>query len=280
MQLIFKIIIPGLLLQNLILGIGTQFLSIPQNTAELVVGINPVFNKNTTKPTISASYGNWLADIKVSSFGYSRMALGGIAGFNFRYVALSEIELRTDRPTEDPLSVFNATAIALNGNYSRQTKIGLLSTKLRYISMQLLNETSSGFAIDIGLQHTVNNKLNVGLELLNFGIMSELYKEEPQLPLRIIAGSSYNFKFNELSNSVFLAVEKSSIVDGIIIRAGEITNWKKLQILVGTQFSKEVTSVSVGIGIKLGVYDIKYGIQFGSQSLGIPQMFDISIILP
>jgi hypothetical protein len=71
-----------------------------------------------------------------------------------------------------------------------------------------------------------------------------------------------------------------SHVDGIIIRVGEVTNWNKLQFIIGTQFSKEVASISGGIGIKLGAYDIKYGIQFGSQSLGIPQMLDISIILP
>jgi len=68
--------------------------------------------------------------------------------------------------------------------------------------------------------------------------------------------------------------------EGISLRVGEVTNWNKLQFLIGTQFSKEVISISGGIGIKLGAYDIKYGIQLGTQSLGIPQMLDISIILP
>ena len=83
-----------------------------------------------------------------------------------------------------------------------------------------------------------------------------------------------------MDNSLFIALEKSSITEGIILRVGEVTNWNKLQFLIGTQFSKEVASVSGGIGLKLGAYDIKYGIQLGSQSLGIPQMLDISVILP
>jgi len=261
-------------------GIGAQFLSIPQNATELIIGLNPSFNNITNRSILSASYGNWLAGIKVSTFGYSRNAFGGTAGFNLRYVALNDLELRTDRPTDDPLSVFGATAFALDCNYIRQTKIGLLSTKLRYISMQLLDETASGFAMDIGLQQNINDKLNVGFTVLNLGSMSELSAEKPKLPIRTIVGSSYNFTFNEIDNSFFVALEKSSKVEGIIIRVGEVTSWNKLQFLIGTQFSKEVASVSGGIGIKLGAYVVKYGIQFGSQSLGIPQMLDISVILP
>ena len=280
MQLIFKIITSAILFQNLIFGIGTQFLSIPQNAKELIIGLNPSIKNITNRPILSASYGNWLAGIKVSTFGYSRKALGGAAGFNVRYIALNDLELRTDRPTDDPLSVFDATAIALDGNYIRQTKIGLLSTTLRYISMQLLDEIATGFAMDIGLQHNINDKLNVGFTVLNLGSMSELNVEKPKLPVRMIVGSGYDFSFNEIDNSFFVALEKSSIIEGIILRVGEVTNWNKLQFLIGTQFSKDVASISGGIGIKLGTYDIKYGIQFGSQSLGSPQMLDLSVILP
>ena len=280
MRLIFRILTSAILFQSLIFGIGTQFLSIPHNTMDLVIGINPVSNKIANKPVLSVSYGNWLAGIKVSSFGYNRNAFGGTAGFNVRYMALNDLEQRTDRPTDDPLSVFGATAIALDGNYIKQTKIGLLSTKLRYISMQLLDETTTGFAMDIGLQKNINDKLNVGLSVLNIGSMSELNVEKPKLPIRLILGSSYGFAINDIDNSLFIAMEQSTMTEGIILRVGEVTNWNKLQFLIGTQFSKEVISISGGIGIKLGAYDIKYGIQLGTQSLGIPQMLDISIILP
>ena len=280
MPFIFRILIPILFFQSTIFGIGTQFLSIPQTAMELIIGVNPVIINIANKPVLSASYGNWLADMKMSSFSYNRHAFGGSAGFDFRYINLSDLELRNDRPTDNPLAVFGATAIALDGNYIRQTRGGLLSTKLRYISMQLFDETATGFAMDIGLQRKVNDKLNMGISLHNLGSMSELYKEKPKLPVRLIIGSSYNFKVNNIDNSLIIAVEESSIVDGIILRVGDIAKWNKLQFLIGTQFTKNVASVSGGIGIKLGAYDIKYGIQFGSQSLGIPQMLDVSVVLP
>lgn len=269
-----------MLLQGLMFGIGTQFLSIPRNATELIIGINPVLNNIYSRPVISASYGNWLAGINISSFGYNRGAFGGTLGFDVRYAALNDLELRSDRPTDDPLAVFGATAIALDGTYIRQTKIGLLDTKFRYIAMQLFDQSATGFAMDIGLQHNINDRLNVGFTILNIGKMSEVYQEKSQLPIRIIVGSSYAFKINNMNNSFLFALEKSSMVEKMILRIGEIINWNKLQLLIGTQFSKKVASVSGGVGIKLGAYNIKYGIQFGSQSLGIPQMLDLSLILP
>lgn len=280
MPLIFRILIPILLFQSTMFGIGTQFLAIPQNAMELIIGVNPIINNIANKPILSASYGNWLADMKMSSLSYNRHAFGGSAGIDFCYITLNDLELRTDHPTDDPLAVFGATAIAFDGSYIRQTKSGLISTKLRYISMQLLDDTATGLAMDIALQRKINDNLNIGIGLYNVGSMSELYKEKPKLPVRLIIGSSYNFNVNNIDNSLIIAVEESSIVDGIILRVSDIVKWNKLQFLIGTQFSKNVAAISGGIGIKLGAYNIKYGIQFGSQSLGIPQMLDVSIILP
>lgn len=280
MRLIIKIISLTLFLQSLIFGVGTQFLAIPQNSTELIIGINPALNKVATNPIITASYGNWLGGIKVSSFGYNRNALGGSAGFDARYIALNDIELRSDRPTDEPLALYGATAFALDGNFNKTTPVGTLGIKIRYISLQMLEEFSVGYAIDLGLLHNISKNITIGFNILNLGSMSALYRETPKLPIRMIVGSSYDFSFNEIDNSIYVALEKSTMTNGIVIRIGEIVKWNKLQFLLGTQFSEEVASISGGIGIKLGVYDIKYGIQFGSQSLGIPQMLDMSVILP
>ena len=143
MPLIFRILIPILFFQSTMFGVGTQFLAIPQNVMELIIGVNPIIHNIANKPILSASYGNWLADMKMSSLSYNRHAFGGSAGFDFRYITLNDLELRTDRPTDDPLAVFGATAIAFDGNYIRQTKSGLIITKLRYISMQFQIDTKS-----------------------------------------------------------------------------------------------------------------------------------------
>ena len=58
------------------------------------------------------------------------------------------------------------------------------------------------------------------------------------------------------------------------------TNFDKFDLRFGTQSSNQVTVVSGGFGLRLGLVNIHYGIQIGSQHLGLPQMLDISLRLP
>ena len=65
-----------------------------------------------------------------------------------------------------------------------------------------------------------------------------------------------------------------------INREASETKFEKFDLHFGTQSSKEVTVVSGGFGVRLGLLNFHYGIQIGSQHLGLPQMLDISIKLP
>ena len=58
------------------------------------------------------------------------------------------------------------------------------------------------------------------------------------------------------------------------------TRYNNLDIRFGSHFSDKVTVFSGGFGIRLGILDLHYGIQVGSQHLGIPQMIDLSLRLP
>jgi hypothetical protein len=112
------------------------------------------------------------------------------------------------------------------------------------------------------------------------GSMSLLSKESPDLPLRVLAGVSYHFFQKDWGNKIFLSAENSSMVSGMIFHVGNEFSWKQLAIQTGSQFSKEVTTVSGGFGFRLGIYRFQYGVQVGSQNLGISQMLDISVTLP
>ena len=218
--------------------------------------------------------------MKISSLNYERNLFGGRVGLDFRYISLNDLELRTERPTDDPLSYYNSSALSIDGNYTRQYKFGLLSTTLRYISLQLYNESSNGMAVDVSLSKTLRKNINVGLAVLNLGYMSDLYHEKPQLPVRTIIGASYNFELLQFNHSFSTVVEKSSLVDGMIIRISDTMNIGKIQILLGTQIANNATSLSGGINLKLGSYRFGYGVQIGTQALGIPQMLNLSVILP
>ena len=98
---------------------------------------------------LSASYGNWLGDINVSTIGYNRNIFGGTGGANLYYVSLNDLELRLDRPTAEPLANYSANAVAFAGRFSRATNFGTINGSVKYISMQLYDESSNGVAVDL-----------------------------------------------------------------------------------------------------------------------------------
>lgn len=261
-------------------AVGTQFLSIPVNSLELINGVNPAIVNLSDRPMISASYGNWLADINVSSVSYDRGLLGGWIGLNFRYISINDLELRSESPSNEPLSYYSSTAFALDGKYSRQFNFGLMTATFRYLAIQLYDESANGMAGDLSLQKKLSNNLNIGVALLNMGVMSELYEEVPKLPFKALVGGSYNIDFNKLSNQIAVSIEKSFLVDGIILRVSDSVDLNKIRFSIGTQIAEQTVSLSGGINLMLGSYQFGYGVQIGTQTLGIPQMLTLKMNLP
>ena len=279
------------ILNTSVFGIGTQFLSIPSTALELAVGINPVLDGGSfsnpaslildkPNPDLFFSHGSWLAGVTGSTIRFSRGFTYGTGGFQIRYAGLNDLEFRTSTPTDHPLAEFGAYGVSFGGFYNRilgNTHYGLA---LHAVSFQIYNESSKGFSVDFGLARTFGKNFTFGASLLNMGSMSQLSNKSPSLPLRVLGGVCYRFFQKDWGNKIFLSAENSSLVSGMIFRIGNEFSWKQLVIQTGSQFSQEVTTVSGGFGFRLGIYRFQYGVQVGSQNLGISQMLDISVTLP
>ena len=279
------------ILNTSVFGIGTQFLSIPSTALELAVGINPVLDGGSfsnpaslildkSNPDLFFSHGSWLAGVTGSTIRFSRGFTYGTGGFQIRYAGLNDLEFRTSTPTDNPLAEFGAYGVSFGGFYNRilgNTRYGLA---LQAVSFQIYNESSKGYAVDFGLARTFGKNFTFGASLLNMGSMSQLSNKSPSLPLRVLGGVCYRFFQKDWGNKIFLSAENSSLVSGTIFRIGNEFSWKQLVIQTGSQFSQEVTTVSGGFGFRLGIYRFQYGVQVGSQNLGISQMLDISVTLP
>ena len=107
---------------------------------------------------------------------------------------------------------------------------------------------------------------------------SDTYNQS--LPMRILSAISYQFSRSKWDHTVCISVEKSSFVNGSIFGVANETRYNKLDIRFGSHVSDKVTVFSGGFGIRLGILDLHYGLQVGSQHLGIPQMVDLSLRLP
>ena len=291
MRLISRILINTVLLVNIGFGLGTQFLSVPSNAIDLAFGCNPLLGKvamnnpallNASPQGINLhmSYGSWLSNVSASSFVLASKLNRGTIGLQLRHMGLNDLELRTTTPTDYPLATFGSSALALDGSYSQSFGGLIIGASLKYIFVQLHTEKIAGYAVDAGITHSISKNIQMGISALNLGFMNQSDTYNQSLPMRLLSAISYQFSRSTWDHTVCFSAEKSSFVNGPIFGVANETRYNKLDIRFGSHFSDKVTVFSGGFGIRLGILDLHYGIQVGSQHLGIPQMIDLSLRLP
>ena len=291
MRLISRVLINTVILVNIGFGLGTQFLSVPSNAIDLAFGCNPLLGKVTLNNpalltaspqgiNLHMSYGSWLSNVSASSFALASKLNRGTIGLQLRYMGLNDLELRTTTPTDYPIATFGSSAFSIDGSYSQSFGGLKVGASLKYIFVQLHTEKITGYAVDAGITHSISKNIQMGVSALNLGIMNKSDTYNQSLPMRLLSAISYQFSRSKWDHTVCISAEKSSFVNGPIFGVANETRYNKLDIRFGSHFSDKVTVFSGGFGIRLGILDLHYGIQVGSQHLGIPQMIDLSLRLP
>ena len=291
MHLISRHVLLLITLINFSYSLGTQFLSVPSSAIELAFGPSPLFGSlSINNPALliapnkgasmNISYGTWFNNISNSSFSLASKLGRGNIGMNIRHMGISDLELRSNRPTDDPLATFSSTSFAAASSYSQSYGSLKVGATLQYLLIQLYTENVSGATFDVGITRSFGKNIDLGFSILNSGYINKTDSYNPSLPLRFLSALSYKLPTSKWDHKISLSAEKSSFVDGSIIRVASETKFEKFDLRFGTQSSKEVTVVSGGFGVRLGLLNFHYGIQIGSQHLGLPQMLDISIKLP
>lgn len=275
---------------NVAFSIGTQFLALPLNAKDFTVGAHPLSSftgsnpagmfVNGDKPVLSAAYGKWYSDVNHSSFSLTKQRFGGTIGLLIRYAGLTGLELRSSSPTDDPLAEFGTYGAAIDLSCSRQVQKVKYGLTIRHIQMQLHTSHSSGWVMDIGVLSKIGKTSSLGFSILNVGTISKLDEESPALPIRFLLGGDTRFTGDSWTNQLFTTVEYSKNISGLIFRFGNEFDYRFLSFRLGTEVSKELATVSAGLHIQAGIYQIGYGVRFGSQGLGNPQLVDISVLLP
>ena len=291
MRLISRVLINTVILVNTGFGLGTQFLSVPFNAIDLAFGCNPLLGKVTLNNpalltaspqgiNLHMSYGSWLSNVSASSFALASKFSRGTIGLQLRHMGLNDLELRTTTPTDYPIATFGSSALSIDCSYSQSFGGLKAGASLKYIFVQLHTEKITGYAVDAGITHSISKNIQMGVSALNLGIMNKSDTYNQSLPMRLLSAISYQFSRSKWDHTVCISAEKSSFVNGPIFGVANETRYNKLDIRFGSHFSDKVTIFSGGFGIRLGILDLHYGIQVGSQHLGIPQMIDLSLRFP
>jgi len=288
MHSVFKLF---LLLLFPLYGLGTQFLILPIDAEELSIGSHPtmngissvnpaLFSASLDHPGLSISRGIWLGDVTLTHLGYTQPAKGKIFHFNARYSGLSDLEFRDAVPLDEALSTFSSYGVSMNGGVSIQREKHKFGISFSYIFMGLYTETSSGFGINLGYARDFVKGMKLGISIQNLGIMSILSKDAPSLPTRMIGGVSKQIIFNDYQNTIYCSGEWNQTVSTGKFYFGNNFRWNLLSVMGGFSASENVVESSAGFGLNLGQYEITYGIQFGSQNLGTPQILTFQFRLP
>ena len=272
-------------------GLGTQFLILPTHAKELSIGSHPtmsgilsvnpaLFSASLNHPGLSISRGIWLGDVTLTHLGYTQPAKGKTFHFNAKYSGLSDLEFRDAVPVDDALSTFSSYGVSMNGGLSVQREKQKFGISFSYIFMGLYTETTSGFGLNLGYARDIVKGMKLGISIQNLGIMSKLSEDVPSLPTRMIGGVSKQIIFDNYRNTVYCSGEWNQLATTGKFHFGNNFRWDRISLMGGFSASENVVESSAGFGINLGQYEITYGIQFGSQNLGTPQILTFQFRLP
>jgi len=272
-------------------GLGTQFLILPTDAEELSIGSHPtmsgilsvnpaLFSASLNHSGLSISRGIWLGDVTLTHLGYTQPAKGKIFHFNAKYSGLSDLEFRDAVPVDDALSTFSSYGVSMNGGFSVQREKQKFGISFSYIFMGLYTETTSGFGLNLGYARDIVKGMKLGISIQNLGIMSKLSEDVPSLPTRMIGGVSKQIIFDNYRNTIYCSGEWNQSATTGKFHFGNNFRWDRLSLMGGFSASENVVESSAGFGINLGQYEITYGIQFGSQNLGTPQILTFQFLLP
>ncbi|MBT4369445.1 MAG: hypothetical protein HOD18_02725 [Candidatus Marinimicrobia bacterium] len=272
-------------------GLGTQFLILPTDAEELSIGSHPtmsgilsvnpaLFSASLNHPGLSISRGIWLGDVTLTHLGYTQPAKGKTFHFNAKYSGLSDLEFRDAVPVDDALATFSSYGVSMNGGFSVQREKQKFGISFSYIFMGLYTETTSGFGLNLGYARDIVKGMKLGISIQNLGIMSKLSEDVPSLPTRMIGGVSKQIIFDNYRNTVYCSGEWNQLATTGKFHFGNNFRWDRISLMGGFSASENVVESSAGFGINLGQYEITYGIQFGSQNLGTPQILTFQFRLP
>ncbi len=274
-----SILIAGCVSQ--VLATGTQFLSIPSSAYDLINFHSPwrnpaALNQINRAPELGFAYGNWLAGTQTASMkwrGQIRQASGGL---DIRYVGMDDIEFRPNKPTSQPLGHYVAYGLSVRSMAGWVYGAHQFGIGFQFVNIQIYQESASGMAVDLGWGWSFRENLKFTLSALNMGKMNALSTLKPELPQRIMS----SIIFEQKSYSAFLGVESNNMVQNPIVYVGGQGHYKNLIFGGSYMHTDGMKSISGGVGVQFGIYSVAYGIQWGDQHLGMPQMIDISIRLP
>lgn len=277
-----KQIIYLLTILNFNWAIGLQGLIIPSNSkilatagAGIASNLYPELNpgiKPTNNSFLQYSINQWLGEIKGNNILY-RWGEKYNKQLSIQTWNVDKLELRGDSPSETPIETFGAhfvsASYSMSCNLNNKSYLGFL-VKTNY--SHLFTESLYGITFDFGLGLSLKDYLNLGIVIRNIGY-ENTNTLQANLPTEFGIGTETKFAF--IKTSILTDLLYTNMQSEL--RLGLITDWKWLNINLGSSFSKNRNANSLGFSFDYRKWKINSGIYFHENSsiLGVPIFIDI-----
>jgi len=197
--------------------------------------------------------------------------------------SVPNIEVRT-APSDDPQSTFSAKDFTFAVGAARSFDKLNVGVSLMYLYEKLFVYESQGYAVDLGLNYSLDPDIELGMSVGNMGTSSAMISEKITLPAFLRIGGSYTksiddnfsgtgyvgivtFKSGNITPSLGAEISYHGFLK---LRAGYATS------IEGTNFS---TGFSYGAGISYGFLGFDYSYIPLRFDFGNSQTFTLSFIL-
>ena len=240
---------------------------------------NPAGISGVKGTQISLTHTQWFQDITAEHFSSATKIGENVFGLNLSLGKVSDIQKRDDRPTTEPLALFDAHDVILSFSYARSLRnkcaIGI-SAKWLYEKIDI--SSASGLGLDLGAicsPFALMNKpslenLKVGVAVLNLGAKMKFEKESYSLPTQYKTGLSYSAETKQLQSDFTLNLDlvKPRDDDGKVHLGAEYGLYQIIYLRLGYQLGYDEKNVSFGMGIKYRNYMIDYAFVPYKSNLG------------
>lgn len=242
---------------------------------------NPALLSGNDSKSLVLMHNAYLADIAQEFVAFQFLTGKNNMAVSLNLINIPGIEIRGERPTEEPAGKTEAINLAAAISYARPMKnnwaVGL---SLKYLYEKYYLQDASGYAIDLGVSKTnlFNKPMTFGLTLQNLGKMKPLQTEATKLPLLLRTGLAYQTPVRLFNKPIETALDVDYLVNENKLRLHtglEVPLFSSLHGRAGLLHDSDRLRYTLGFGLNYKQYQLHYAFSPYPYNLGYAHRFSL-----
>ena len=248
---------------------GLIILEIPENNELGYNALEIIHESENNTPALKFTHASWYYGGAYSSLNYSGKGLqAGIRIFNS-----GTFEIRSDRPSDEPVATSAYYSGVIYGKWSKYLKSSVLTIRGNILFERMYYAGATGLSADISYRKDLGKSLKFAASARNIGAMNALDQEATSLPFALRSGIIYSLPYTTLS------LAGGYHIDGLVfMETGVAVNYNNAAF-VNFSWSSLYEAFHISPRIRWEKYDFSFGKYFKSDGLDSPYMISFSMEL-